>query len=92
MSKGLKDNRFTLAKAKSKTEDWQSDYNGKVNIVCSNCGEANHAYLNGYINSNDYGKYFSGPLKHFQPTVEAVENEMLSQEEQSQDLDEDIPF
>tara|TARA_Y100001951_G_C11292399_1_gene273112 strand:- start:1778 stop:2038 length:261 start_codon:yes stop_codon:yes gene_type:complete len=86
MSKPLKENRFTLAKARSKAEDWQSDYSGKVNVTCGNCGEHVHGYLNGYIESNDYGKYFTGPVKPFTPTVEAPV------EEKSQDPDEDIPF
>lgn len=89
MSKPLKDNRFTLAKAKSKTEDWQSDYSGKVNVTCSNCGEAVHGFLNGYIESNDYGKYFSGPVKHFVPTIEAPVEERSQAPEEN---DEDIPF
>ena len=89
MSKPLKDNRFTLAKAKNKTEDWQSDYSGKVNVTCSNCGESVHGFLNGYIESNDFGKYFSGPVKHFVPTIEVPVEEISQAPEQN---DKDIPF
>lgn len=88
MPKALKENRFTLARSTNKKEDWQSDYNGKVHIVCDNCGHSNHAYLNGYINEGQSGKYFSGPIKPFTPDEFPQEKG----EVKSADPDDDIPF